>query len=105
MEEPQAFVLVLALACLIAVASVAAKRLSIAAPIVLLVAGTAVGFLPSLPRVPLDPELTLMILLPPILYGAGVGMSWRGFRANLQPILLLAVGCVLFTTTAVAVVA
>ena len=105
MEEPQTLVLVVALACLIAVASVAAKRFSIAAPIVLLVAGTAVGFIPGLPRVPLDPELMLMVLLPPILYGAGVGMSWRGFRANLRPILLLAVGCVLFTTTAVAVVA
>jgi len=105
MEKAQSLVLILALACLIAGASVAAKRLSVAAPIVLLIAGTAVSFIPGLPHLPLDPELTLLILLPPILYGAGVGMSWRGFRANLQPILLLAIGCVLFTTTAVAVVA
>ena len=104
MEDPRALAFVLALACLIAAASVAAKRLRIAAPIVLLVVGMAVGFLPGLPRVPLDPDVTLMVLLPPILYGSGVGMSWRGFRANLRPILLLAVGCVLFTTTAVAVV-
>lgn len=104
MEDPRALAFVLALACLIAAASVAAKRLRIASPIVLLVAGMAVGFLPGLPRVPLDPDVTLMVLLPPILYGSGVGMSWRGFRANLRPILLLAVGCVLFTTTAVAVV-
>ena len=82
----------------------AAKRLRIASPIVLLVVGIAVGFAPGLPQVPLDPSVTLMILLPPILYGSGVGMSWRGFRTNLRPILLLAVGCVLFTTTAVAVV-
>lgn len=49
MQEPQALVLVLALARLIAVAGVAAKRLSIAAPIVLIVAGTAVSFIPNLP--------------------------------------------------------
>ncbi|GEP60547.1 Na+/H+ antiporter [Reyranella soli] len=104
MENPQNLAFVLALACLIAAASVAAKRLQLASPIVLLLAGAAVGFVPGLPRVPLDPDVALMILLPPILYGSGVGMSWRGFRANLRPILLLAVGCVLFTTTAVAVV-
>jgi CPA1 family monovalent cation:H+ antiporter len=104
MEDFYGLAYVLALACLIAAASVAAKRLRIASPIVLLVASIIVGFVPGLPRVPLDPEQALMILLPPILYGAGVGMSWRGFRANLRPILLLAVGSVLFITTAVAVV-
>ena len=105
MEDPRNLAFVLALACLIAAASVVAKRLRLASPIVLLVAGVAVGFVPGLPRVPLDPDVALMILLPPVLYGSGVGMSWRGFRANLAPILLLAVGCVLFTTIAVAVVA
>ena len=43
-----------------------------------------------------------MLLLPPLLYTSGVGMSWRGFKKNLRPILLLAVGCVLFTAAAVA---
>ena len=76
MENPRDLAFVLALACLIAGASVAAKRLRIAAPIVLLVVGMAVGFLPGLPRVPLDPDVTLMVLLlPPIVYGSGVGMS------------------------------
>ena len=48
--------------------------------------------MPGMPRVELRPDLVLTLLLPPLLYRAGVGMSWRGFRANLRPILLLAVG-------------
>ena len=71
----------------------------------LLVAGTALAFAPGVPTLVLDPELVLLVLLPPLLYSSGVGMSWRGFRANLRPILLLAIGCVLFTAAAVAAVA
>src|SRR6202008_3240668 len=45
------------------------------------------------------------LILPPLIYTAGVAMSWREFRFNLRPITLLAVGCVVFTTCAVAAVA
>jgi CPA1 family monovalent cation:H+ antiporter len=45
----------------------------------------------------------LLVILPPLIYAAGVAMSWREFRFNLRPIALLAVGCVVFTTCAVAV--
>jgi CPA1 family monovalent cation:H+ antiporter len=48
------------------------------------------------------PELVLLVILPPLIYSAGVAMSWREFRFNLRPITLLAVGCVVFTTCAVA---
>jgi CPA1 family monovalent cation:H+ antiporter len=47
----------------------------------------------------------LLLVLPPLIYSAGVAMSWREFRFNLRPITLLAVGCVIFTTVAVAAVA
>ena len=57
-----------------------------------------------MPEVALDPDAVLLIFLPPPLYASGVGMSWRGFRANLRPILLLAIGCMLFTASAVAAV-
>src|SRR5262249_47879277 len=57
---------------------------------------------PGIPQLILDPELVLLTLLPPLLYSSGVGMSWRGFHSNLRPILLLAIGCVLFTAAAVA---
>lgn len=97
--------LVIGLAIIVAVAflSVAARRVHAAPSILLLLAGIALAFVPGLPAVTLQPELVLMLLLPPLLYYAGVSMSWRGFRANLRPILLLAIGCVLFTTAIVAV--
>ena len=44
----------------------------------------------------------LLVILPPLIYSAGVSMSWREFRFNLRPIALLAFGCVVFTTCAVA---
>ena len=60
--------------------------------------------MPGLPHVELAPELVLLLVLPPLIYSAGVAMSWREFRFNLRPIALLAVGCVVFTTVAVAAV-
>src|SRR6476646_6168583 len=86
-------VILFLLAVLVLVA-VAAQRLNIAPSILLVVAGIA--------PVELAPELVLLVLLPPLIYSAGVSMSWREFRFNLRPITLLAFGCVLFTTCAVA---
>jgi monovalent cation/hydrogen antiporter len=96
--------LILSLALLTAALSVGARRLDLSSPILALCVGIVVSFLPGVPTVELDPEVVLLLLLPPLLYASGVGMSWRGFRANLRPILLLAIGCVLFTATAVAAV-
>jgi len=96
--------LVVILCATVAALSVAAQRLRVAAPILMLVAGAAIAFVPGIPQVAIDPELVLVLLLPPLLYSSGVGMSWRGFRSNLRPILLLAIGCVLFTAGAVAAV-
>jgi monovalent cation/hydrogen antiporter len=94
----------LALALLVAGLSVAARRLRFASPLLMLVVGALLAFMPGMPDVVLDPNLVLLALLPPLLYSSGVGMSWRGFRSNLRAILLLAVGCVLFTAIAVAAV-
>ncbi len=85
-----------------AMVAVAARRLSVPHSILLVLAGLGLGFIPGMPRVELRPDLVLSLLLPPLLYSSGVGMSWRGFKANLRPILLLAVGCVLFTAVIVA---
>jgi CPA1 family monovalent cation:H+ antiporter len=92
----------LVLALLIAALTVVARRVRVIPPILLLIAGVLIAFTPGIPQLVLDPELVLLILLPPLLYSSGVGMSWRGFRSNLRPILLLAIGCVLFTATVVA---
>jgi CPA1 family monovalent cation:H+ antiporter len=68
-------------------------------------AGVALALVPGLPRIELAPELVLLVILPPLIYSAGVAMSWREFRFNLRPISLLAFGCVVFTTCAVAAAA
>jgi len=85
-----------------ALAALGARRAHIPFSIFLVLLGLAISFLPWMPRIELRPELVLSLFLPPLLYRAGVQMSWRGFKENLQPILLLAVGLVIFTTIAVA---
>jgi CPA1 family monovalent cation:H+ antiporter len=83
----------------------AAKRLNTSPSILLVLAGIAVALIPGLPQVELAPEVVLLVLLPPLIYSAGVAMSWRDFKFNLRPIGLLAFGCVVFTTCAVAAAA
>jgi CPA1 family monovalent cation:H+ antiporter len=97
-------ILFLLLAVLVA-AAVIARRLNIAPSIVLVIAGVALALIPGLPRIELAPELVLLVILPPLIYSAGVSMSWREFRFNLRPITLLAFGLVVFTTCAVAAAA
>jgi CPA1 family monovalent cation:H+ antiporter len=85
-----------------ALVAVAARAWRVPPSILLVLAGLAASFLPGVPRITLRPDLVLTLLLPPLLYSSGVGMSWRGFKQNLRPILLMAVGCVLFTAMMVA---
>jgi CPA1 family monovalent cation:H+ antiporter len=80
-----------------------ARRANIAPAILLMLAGIALAFVPGLPPIELPPDVVLLLVLPPLIYSASVAMSWREFRHNLRPITLLAVGCVIFTASAVAV--
>jgi monovalent cation/hydrogen antiporter len=89
---------------LIAALSVLAQRMKVSSPLLMLVAGIALAFVPGVPPRTLHPDLIFLGLLPPLLYTSGVNMSWRGFRSNLRPILMLAIGCVICTASAVAVV-
>lgn len=82
-----------------------ARKLAIPYPIPLVIGGLALSFVPGLPNVRLDPDLIFLVFLPPLLWAAAYFTSWRDFRANAQPITLLAVGLVLATTAAVASVA
>src|SRR6201997_2931497 len=93
---------ILFLLAVMVVVAVVARRLNTAPSILLVVAGIALALVPGLPRLELAPELVLLGILPPLIYSAGVAMSWREFRFNLRPISLLAFGCVVFTTCAVA---
>ncbi|HKQ44333.1 MAG TPA: Na+/H+ antiporter [Rhizomicrobium sp.] len=104
MHQPE-LLLVFALFAVTAFAALGARRSHIPHSIFLVLLGLGMGFLPGMPRIELSPDLVLMLLLPPLLYRAGVQMSWRGFYANLRPILLLAVGAVIFTAVSVAGVA
>jgi Na+/H+ antiporter len=95
----QTLLLLLAIGVVVALI---AQRLNTAPSILLVVAGIALALVPGLPRVELAPEFVLLVILPPLIYSAGVAMSWREFRFNLRPIALLAFGAVVFTTCAVA---
>lgn len=70
-------------------------------PIALVVGGALLGFIPRLPQFPFDPQLILILVLPPILYQAALLTSWNDFKANIRPIGLLAIGLVIATTLAV----
>jgi monovalent cation/hydrogen antiporter len=96
---------ILLLLAVLVVVAIVARRLNTAPSILLVVAGIALALLPGVPRIELAPELVLLGILPPLIYSAGVAMSWREFRFNLRPIALLAFGCVAFTTCAVAAAA
>ena len=95
------------LALLLAVSGLAylAKRLQVPYPLMLVIAGLGLSFIPGLPRIHLIPEFVFLFFLPPLLYYAALLTSWRDFRANIRPISMLAVGLTLFTTAAVAIVA
>ncbi|MGI8432477.1 MAG: Na+/H+ antiporter [Chthoniobacterales bacterium] len=82
-----------------------ANKVAVPYPVVLVLGGLALSFVPILPVIRLDPELVFFLFLPPLLYPAGLFTSWRDFRRNLRPILFLAIGLVLLTMTVVAWVA
>ncbi|HEX5015656.1 MAG TPA: Na+/H+ antiporter [Candidatus Limnocylindrales bacterium] len=87
------------------VLALVARRIGIPYPILLVLGGLGLGFIPGLPTIELEPDLVFLLFLPPILFGAGYFTSVRDFKRNLRPILLLSVGLVVATMLAVAVVA
>jgi monovalent cation/hydrogen antiporter len=101
-ETLQTLLLLLAVMVIVAVV---ARRVNTAPSILLVVAGIALALVPGVPKITLAPELVLLGILPPLIYSAGVAMSWREFKFNLRPIALLAVGCVVFTACVVAALA
>src|SRR5665213_1135804 len=89
----------------VAVLAMLARKLHIPYPILFVIGGLVLGLIPGLPQVALDPDLVFLFFLPPLLFPAALFTSWRDFRLNLRPISLLAIGLVLFTTIAVALLA
>lgn len=98
--------LILSLLAVVAGLVSLANRLSLPYPILLVVGGLILGFIPNqvLPDVVLEPDLFLFLFLPPLLYWEALHTSWRDFSANLRPIVSLAFGLVVVTTVGVAVI-
>ncbi|MGH7684740.1 MAG: cation:proton antiporter, partial [Vulcanimicrobiaceae bacterium] len=88
-----------------AVLAIVSKRLGIAYPIVFVVAGALLGFVPNLPRIELQPDTIFLIVLPIILFGAAWTTDLVELKRNLRPVSLLAIGLVIFTTVTVAAIA
>ncbi|MDC0723117.1 Na+/H+ antiporter [Nannocystis bainbridge] len=97
--------LVLSLLFAIGVLHVLSGRLGISYPILLVLGGLGISLVPGAPHVSLDPELVFLVFLPPLLYQAAWFTPWREFVRLRGPIALQAFGLVLFTATAVALVA
>ena len=97
--------LLLALMVTVAGLSVLARVVRVPYPILLVLGGLVLGFVPGMPAVELPPELVLVAFLPPLLYWAGFFSSPRDLRADARAISMLAVGLVLATMVAVAVTA
>lgn len=97
--------LLLKLVILLLISSVAlgwlARHFKFPYPIALVVGGLLLGFLPKLPQFPFNPQLILVVVLPPILYQTALLTSWSDFKANIRPIGLLAIGLVIVTTLTV----
>jgi Na+/H+ antiporter len=89
----------------VAFLSLISKRYNFPIPIVLVMCGVIISVIPGLPVIALSPEVVFIIFLPPLLYHAAWYTSWSDFKQTIRPITLAAVGLVLFTTLAVAIVA
>jgi Na+/H+ antiporter len=96
----------LVLGLLIAVAALVtiARRVGIAYPILLVMGGLVLGFVPGVPAVRVDPDVIFLLVLPPLLYIAAYFTPVRNLRANLGTISSLAVGLVIASAVAVAMV-
>src|SRR3954466_6364250 len=89
----------------VGILALVAQKITLPYPIVLVLGGLALSFVPRLPVVDLNPDVVFYFILPALIYPAALFTSWRDFRRNLRPILLLAIGLVLATMLAVAWIA
>src|ERR671931_312908 len=103
MAEPELLLLLLMLA--VGGLGVLAGAVRVPYPILLVLGGLVLGFVPGVPRAELPPDLVLVLFLPPLLYQAAFFSSPRDLRADTRTITLLAVGLVLATMSAVGGVA
>src|SRR5215475_4493611 len=82
-----------------------ARKLKFPYPIILVIAGLVLGFVPGTPHLSMNPDVVFLVFLPPLLYSAAWFTSWRDFKYNIISILFLAFGLVGFTVAGVAIFA
>ncbi|HEY6596836.1 MAG TPA: Na+/H+ antiporter [Asanoa sp.] len=87
------------------VVSAFARRTSVPAPSLLVIAGLVVGLIPGTPHIQVEPGVISLVVLPPLLYAAGEELPWRDLKAVWRPVAVLAVGLVLVSAAAVGAVA
>lgn len=105
MSTMEIFEVLLGLLAASVVLALLARRLHVPLAVALVLGGMALALVPGLPSVELDPQLALVLFLPPLLQTSAYRTDWPAFRSNLRPILLLAFGAVVFTALVVAVTA
>ncbi len=82
-----------------------AGKIKIPVPMLLLIAGIMIGFVPAMPEIEINPEIIMLLFLPPLLYDAAFNISFQQFKTNLNTIGTLAIGLVFLTTAGIAVIA
>gem|GEM_PF-2758036 len=97
------FLVVLLVAILIL--ELIARRLNLPPAAAFILGGIGLALVPGVPTFSIDPDLVLLIFMPPLLMNGAYFTVWREFRENFPGILLLALGAVAFTTLAVGVAA
>lgn len=98
------FIILLALLTAAVVLSILAKRLNMPPAAAYVIGGMALSFAPARLPFQIDPDFILILFLPPLLQSSAYFTVWRDFKANLRPILMLAIGAVIFTTLVVGLV-
>jgi len=97
-------VIIFLLAVMIGLSAIA-EKIKLPYPIIMIVAGIAIGYIPSVPTVELDPEIIFLIFLPPLIYDAAFNIPFKEFRTNFNTITTLAISLVFITATGIAILA
>lgn len=85
--------------------SAVADKIKLPYPILLIIAGIGIGFIPEIPKIEINPEIIFLIFLPPLLYDAAFNISFAQFKTNINTISTLAISLVFLTVTGIAVMA
>ncbi|OJU77789.1 MAG: Na+/H+ antiporter [Bacteroidetes bacterium 47-18] len=97
-------IVLIIMALMIGVSGIADK-IKLPAPVLLLLTGIGIGFLPAMPGIELNPDIVMLLFLPPLLYDAAFNISFKDFKTNFNTISTLSIGLVFITTGGIAIVA